>query len=70
MSKNVDFKSLVPGGSLSEEDLYWEEGFYEDGTPMNCDELDRLAQDHFAMLYDAAYESAVGQAESAYEGER
>ena len=70
MIKDVDFTSLVPGGSLADEELYWQEGYYDDGTPIDDDELDRLAQVHYAMLYDAAYESLVGQAEAMYEGDR
>lgn len=59
MDKDVDFTSLIPGGSLQDEELFWEEGFYADGTPIDEDELDRLAQDHFALLYDAAFEKQV-----------
>ena len=70
MIKDVDFTSLIPGGSLSDEELYWQEGYYNDGTPIDDDELDRLAQAHSDMLYDAAYEAAVGQAEAMYEGDR
>lgn len=70
MHKDVDFTSLVPGGSIQDEELFWQEGFYVDGTPIDEDELDRLAQDHFALLYDAAYDNAVGQAEAMYEGDR
>jgi hypothetical protein len=63
MDKDVDFASLVPGGSLADEELYWEQGFYADGTPIDEDELDRLAQDHFALLYDAAFQNKVSQAD-------
>jgi hypothetical protein len=63
MDKDVDFTSLVPGGSLEDEELYWQEGFYADGTPIDEDELDRLAQDHFALLYDAAFEKQVERAD-------
>lgn len=63
MDKDVDFTSLVPGGSLKDEELFWEEGFYVDGTPIDEDELDRLAQDHFALLYDAAFDKQVDRAE-------
>jgi hypothetical protein len=70
MDKDVDFTSLVPGGSLTDEELYWEEGLYLDGTPIDEDELDRLAQDHFALLYDAAYDNAVSKAEYMFEGDR
>lgn len=70
MTKDIDFASLVPGGSLVNEELYWEQGCYTDGTSIDEDELDRLATDYYSLLYDAAYENAVGRAESIYEGDR
>lgn len=70
MDKEVDLKSLVPGGSLANEELYWQEGFYVDGTPIDDDELDRLAQDHFAMLYDAAFEKQVELADYLADAQR
>lgn len=63
MDKDVDFTSLVPGGSIEDEELFWEEGFYSDGTPIDEDELDRLARDHFSLLYDAAFQQKVSQAD-------
>ena len=63
MPPEIDFQSLVPGGSVQDEELYWEEGFYVDGSPISEEELDRLAIDHFDMLYDAAYQKMVGVAD-------
>lgn len=60
MTKDVDFDSLVLGGSLESEELYWKEGYFTDGTPIGDDELDRLAQEHYGMLYDAASRQQVG----------
>jgi len=70
MAKDVDFTSLVVGGSVIDQELFFEEGFFTDGTPITQDELDRLANEHYDMLFDAAYNDAVGRAESVYEGER
>lgn len=63
MIKDVDLTSLVLGGSLADEELFWEEGCYVDGSPIDEDELDRLAQDHFSLLYDAAFDKQVSGAE-------
>lgn len=63
MTKEVDFTSLVPGGSFRDEELYWEEGYYMDGSPIDEDELDRLAHEHFDLLYDAAFQQLVAIAD-------
>lgn len=59
MTKDFNFKSLVLGGSLESEELYWKEGYFTDGTPIDEDELDRLAHEHYTMLYDAASQQRV-----------
>lgn len=63
MARDVDFTSLVVGGSIMDDELFFEEGFYDDGTPIDEDELDRLARDHYDMLYDAAFQDKVSQAD-------
>jgi hypothetical protein len=63
MAKEVDFTSLVPGGSFCDAELFWQEGFYVDGTPIDEDELDRLAHEHFDMLHDAAFQQQVAIAD-------
>lgn len=65
MARDVDFASLVVGGSIMDEELFFEEGFYNDGSPIDEDELDRLARDHYDMLYDAAFQQQVSAADFA-----